>query len=226
MQTSEHNRLFIEAAQSLKDAANEKQPTLTTEHIETILRAVVRLTDRYGGPPNDLEAFTQWALQIVEPGADLLFALSTFTGEHIKIVRWSIRKVLAGCFDLGVDSSTFKEIEARVWARVFETLPEWLTPAYSKTPGHSPASLKTRLYAYAYLVAMGWKTEQLRNRAKHASIKSLEDFRKPSERYRVILGPGDTGAYDPEPPVELEPWEIPIDSENLSTKKNVETLFA
>lgn len=207
--------LFLQAYPELVEAGHRVVPALSADGVDTLLRAVARLLGRYDGPC-EVAAFKSWALTIINPGAQLLQALNTLKGEHVEVVRRAIRSVLAGCSDLGADNGTVSEIESTTWVRILMGLDRWLTQPYSDTPGCAPAQLATRLYSYARLQAMGWRTGRLRYRAKHISQDVLEKSnRKPSESYPIVLGPGDIDPFTPEPKITVDPWEHPIDSEVL-----------
>jgi hypothetical protein len=172
--------LYKATYSALRDGVYLAQPSsLTLENVETLLGAVARLLERYDGADN-VDAFAQWAIEtIVQPGAALLVALNTLKGEHTEAVRRGIRSVLATCGDLGVvppgstpgkGVGTIGELEAQTWTKIFLSLDKWLTPSFAKTPGRSPASLSTRLHAYARDQALGWRTDRLRHREKFGTL--------------------------------------------------------
>jgi hypothetical protein len=181
-------QLYIGAYPDISAVASS-DPRLTLDDHDTLTRAVVRLLDHFPGP-DDPDALAQWAIStIVQPGLELLATLNTLRGEYRAVVLRAIWSVLFRCDDLGVTypdkgMGTVGEIEQEVWIRIFLDLDKWLTPAYSKRIGGKPAKLSTRLYEFARLQAMGWRTERLRKLAKFgdladADYKGTQGAKKP-----------------------------------------------
>jgi hypothetical protein len=106
--------------------------------------------------------FCRWAANVLEA----TIFIHALIAETERFVYKAIHNVLANCDGLGVDYCTADEIASDVWMWALTHIDELRKPGTAK--------LTTRMSDRARWQARAWKTQQLRDKAKYASLEDAE----------------------------------------------------
>jgi hypothetical protein len=203
---------------SLTESA-DSVPGTDSRECQRCAHSVLNSIDKYDGAPDDLEGLKVWASNRAQREALNSQAFMEWYQLHRNAVYRGLWDVLEGCSDLGLGmpddngiNETVESLASDTWRWIADHVEEFLKPG---------VPLHFRLRALARKTARFWKVERLRERSKHNFLRrvgrmaialahNLDDPR--SKRRPIVLGPGDSGAYEPEKSkVPLKPWDVPID---------------
>ncbi len=158
-------RLYWTYRESLTAAVCEDYPSASLPDVDRILSRLRDHLSAYRGTPTR-EAFLMWAIRFVYREAETLNRFTDLYGDGRKRLVACLARLLGPDRDLGSDDETLPALESEVWQWV------WTDKA---GPLHKPdgtATPVTRIIAYAKGRVRGWKTDQLRRRAKFTSTGS------------------------------------------------------
>jgi hypothetical protein len=161
-------------------------PRLTLEDASLIIEGLARQLPLYNGNTTEL-GFRAWLNATTKPSIEF-YGLKR---QYANAVRKGIWSILGKCADLGIDFSTFRDIEAQTWVKAFLKLDQLLLPG--------TANMKNRLYSLGQFQARAWRTQRLRNRAKFTSLDEYRKIENGLSQPRRVVKSSDDLKFKPEP---------------------------
>ncbi|HWZ50199.1 MAG TPA: hypothetical protein VNW54_01925 [Granulicella sp.] len=104
-------------------------PRMTFDEEEKIVQGIAQHLSNFDGPLTD-KAFQKWATKALLP----VLGFYAIKRTSKKNVRSAIRRVFAGCRDLGVTPDLYKDAEQDTWVWSIEHLDELLDPNQRAMP--------------------------------------------------------------------------------------------
>lgn len=137
-----------------------ENPALTSVDAGCIIEDLARQLHQYDGNVTEL-GFRHWLTETAKP----LVQFYAMKRQYARSVLAGVWSVLSSSADLGIEHNTLRDLEARVWLKVYLRLPDWLEPGR--------AALSTRLYAAGRYEARAWRTSRLRDRERFTTLDEL-----------------------------------------------------